>query len=46
MREGPAALAVAQRVCGLGIEKRMSPRLPDAGLDLRDAVESFEEIEV
>ena len=31
-----------QRLCGLGMEKRMSPRLPDAGLDLRNAVESFE----
>ncbi len=31
-----------QRVCGLGVEKRMSPRLPDLGLDLRNAVESFE----
>ncbi len=31
-----------QRVCGLGVEKRVSPRLPDAGLDLRNAVESFE----
>jgi transcriptional regulator with PAS, ATPase and Fis domain len=31
-----------QRLCGLGVEKRMSPRLPDAGLDLRNAVESFE----
>jgi transcriptional regulator with PAS, ATPase and Fis domain len=31
-----------QRLCDLGVEKRMSPRLPDAGLDLRNAVESFE----
>ncbi len=31
-----------QRLCGLGVEKRMSPRLPDSGLDLRNAVESFE----
>ena len=31
-----------QRLCGLGVEKRMSPRLPDLGLDLRNAVESFE----
>jgi transcriptional regulator with PAS, ATPase and Fis domain len=31
-----------QRLCGLGVEKRVSPRLPDAGLDLRNAVESFE----
>ncbi len=31
-----------QRLCGLGVEKRMSPRLPDMGLDLRNAVESFE----
>jgi transcriptional regulator with PAS, ATPase and Fis domain len=31
-----------QRLCGLGVEKRMSPRLPDTGLDLRNAVESFE----
>jgi transcriptional regulator with PAS, ATPase and Fis domain len=31
-----------QRVLGLGVEKRISPRLPDAGLDLRNAVETFE----
>jgi transcriptional regulator with PAS, ATPase and Fis domain len=31
-----------QRVLGLGTEKRISPRLPDAGLDLRNAVETFE----
>jgi len=31
-----------QRVCGLGTEKRTSPRLPDTGIDLRNAVESFE----
>jgi transcriptional regulator with PAS, ATPase and Fis domain len=31
-----------QRLCGLGVEKRVSPRLPDVGLDLRNAVESFE----
>jgi transcriptional regulator with PAS, ATPase and Fis domain len=31
-----------QRVLGLGMEKRISPRLPDAGLDLRNAVETFE----
>jgi len=31
-----------QRLCGLGVEKRVSPRLPDLGLDLRNAVESFE----
>jgi transcriptional regulator with PAS, ATPase and Fis domain len=31
-----------QRLCGLGVEKRVSPRLPDTGLDLRNAVESFE----
>jgi transcriptional regulator with PAS, ATPase and Fis domain len=31
-----------QRLCGLGVEKRMSPRLPELGLDLRNAVESFE----
>jgi transcriptional regulator with PAS, ATPase and Fis domain len=31
-----------QRVCGLGIEKRTALRLPDAGIDLRNAVESFE----
>jgi transcriptional regulator with PAS, ATPase and Fis domain len=30
------------RVCGLGTERRVSPRLPDAGLDLRNAVDSFE----
>jgi transcriptional regulator with PAS, ATPase and Fis domain len=31
-----------QRVLGLGAEKRISPRLPDTGLDLRNAVETFE----
>jgi len=31
-----------QRVCGLGTEKRITPRLPDTGIDLRNAVESFE----
>ncbi|HEY2407707.1 MAG TPA: sigma-54 dependent transcriptional regulator [Polyangiaceae bacterium] len=31
-----------QRVCGLGTEKRIAPRLPDTGIDLRNAVESFE----
>jgi transcriptional regulator with PAS, ATPase and Fis domain len=31
-----------QRVCGLGVEKRTALRLPDAGIDLRNAVESFE----
>ena len=31
-----------QRLCGLAVEKRVSPRLPDTGLDLRNAVESFE----
>lgn len=31
-----------QRVCGLGTEKRITPRLPDSGIDLRNAVESFE----
>ncbi|MEZ4224511.1 MAG: sigma 54-interacting transcriptional regulator [Polyangiaceae bacterium] len=30
------------RVCGLGQERRVSPRLPDTGLDLRTTVESFE----
>ncbi len=30
------------RVCGLGQERRVSPRLPDTGLDLRNTVESFE----
>jgi transcriptional regulator with PAS, ATPase and Fis domain len=30
------------RVCGLGTERRISPRLPEAGLDLRNAVDSFE----
>jgi transcriptional regulator with PAS, ATPase and Fis domain len=30
------------RVCGLGNEKRISPRLPMNGMDLRSAVESFE----
>ena len=30
------------RVCGLGNERRISPRLPDTGLDLRNAVDSFE----
>jgi transcriptional regulator with PAS, ATPase and Fis domain len=30
------------RVRGLGTEKRMGSALPDAGVDLRDAVESFE----
>ncbi|MFO0565961.1 MAG: sigma-54 dependent transcriptional regulator [Polyangiaceae bacterium] len=30
------------RVCGLGQEKRISPRLPDTGTDLRAAVENFE----
>jgi transcriptional regulator with PAS, ATPase and Fis domain len=31
-----------QRVLGLGTERRVSARLPDAGLDLRNAVENFE----
>lgn len=31
-----------QRVLGFGSEKRVAARLPDAGLDLRDAVETFE----
>jgi transcriptional regulator with PAS, ATPase and Fis domain len=31
-----------QRVLGLGVEKRITPRLPDSGLDLRNAVETFE----
>ncbi|HEY0468463.1 MAG TPA: sigma-54 dependent transcriptional regulator [Polyangiaceae bacterium] len=31
-----------QRVCGLGTEKRITPRLPETGIDLRNAVESFE----
>jgi transcriptional regulator with PAS, ATPase and Fis domain len=30
------------RVCGLGTERRATPRLPDHGIDLRNAVESFE----
>ncbi|HEX4478894.1 MAG TPA: sigma 54-interacting transcriptional regulator [Polyangiaceae bacterium] len=30
------------RVCGLGTERRVAPRLPDSGIDLRGAVESFE----
>ncbi|HVU05616.1 MAG TPA: sigma-54 dependent transcriptional regulator [Polyangiaceae bacterium] len=30
------------RVCGLGTERRVAARLPDAGIDLRGAVESFE----
>ena len=30
------------RVCGLGQERRVSPRLPETGLDLRNTVESFE----
>lgn len=30
------------RVCGLGQERRVSPRLPEVGLDLRTTVESFE----
>ena len=30
------------RVCGLGQERRVSARLPDTGLDLRAAVETFE----
>jgi transcriptional regulator with PAS, ATPase and Fis domain len=31
-----------QRVLGLGAEKRIAARLPDAGIDLRNAVETFE----
>ncbi|HET9958832.1 MAG TPA: sigma-54 dependent transcriptional regulator [Polyangiaceae bacterium] len=31
-----------QRVLGLGTEKRIAARLPDSGLDLRNAVETFE----
>jgi transcriptional regulator with PAS, ATPase and Fis domain len=31
-----------QRVLGLGTERRISPRLPDTGMDLRNAVETFE----
>ncbi|HYO97634.1 MAG TPA: helix-turn-helix domain-containing protein, partial [Polyangiaceae bacterium] len=31
-----------QRVLGLGSEKRVTARLPEAGLDLRSAVETFE----
>jgi DNA-binding NtrC family response regulator len=30
------------RVMGLGTERRVAPRLPDTGIDLRGAVESFE----
>ncbi len=30
------------RICGLGSERRVNTRLPDAGIDLRRAVESFE----
>jgi DNA-binding NtrC family response regulator len=30
------------RVCGLGTERRVGARLPDAGIDLRGAVDSFE----
>jgi transcriptional regulator with PAS, ATPase and Fis domain len=31
-----------QRVLGLGAEKRIAARLPDSGIDLRNAVEAFE----
>jgi transcriptional regulator with PAS, ATPase and Fis domain len=31
-----------QRVLGLGSEKRIAARLPDAGIDLRNAVDTFE----
>ena len=31
-----------QRVLGLGTEKRIAARLPDSGIDLRNAVETFE----
>jgi transcriptional regulator with PAS, ATPase and Fis domain len=31
-----------QRVLGLGTEKRIAARLPDTGIDLRNAVETFE----
>ncbi len=31
-----------QRILGLGGEKRIAARLPDAGIDLRNAVETFE----
>jgi transcriptional regulator with PAS, ATPase and Fis domain len=31
-----------QRVLGLGSEKRIAARLPDSGIDLRNAVEAFE----
>ncbi len=31
-----------QRVLGLGAEKRIAARLPDTGIDLRNAVEAFE----
>lgn len=30
------------RICGLGSERRVATRLPEAGIDLRRAVESFE----
>ena len=30
------------RVCGLGTERRVTPKLPDAGINLRNAVDSFE----
>ena len=30
------------RICGLGSERRVNTRLPEAGIDLRRAVESFE----
>jgi transcriptional regulator with PAS, ATPase and Fis domain len=30
------------RVCGLGTEKRVAAKLPDSGIDLRNAVEHFE----
>jgi transcriptional regulator with PAS, ATPase and Fis domain len=31
-----------QRILGLGTEKRIAARLPDSGIDLRNAVETFE----
>jgi DNA-binding NtrC family response regulator len=31
-----------ERVCGLGPERRAAPQLPELGIDLRSAVESFE----
>ncbi len=33
---------LSSKICGLGPERRVTPKLPDTGINLRSAVESFE----